>query len=151
MVKKLIYILIVLLAFVAGAVVGVSLNPDNLNRIPTVEAAKADTNTAKDNLSNEKAQPVAGDKIQTTLVGKWQFSYGTNQRVLEFLADGSGKDHSIVGTNDSVSAYNWEVIDSTHVKFDYSNSLEIVTMNLTQDSLTLTFADGKATVYKRVG
>lgn|GEM_PF-2131322 len=150
MVKKLIYVLVVLLAFVAGAVIGVSLNPNQLDKIPTANASKVEANTSNDAAANEKAQPVVSDQVQATLAGTWQYSDGTNKRVMEFLADGSGKDHAIVGTNDSVTAFNWEVIDSTHIKFDYSNSLEIVNMNLSQNILTLTFADGKASTYQRV-
>lgn len=149
MVKKLIYILVVLFAFVAGAVVGVSLNPANLNRIPTVEAVKADTPAAKVTTPTEKAQPVASDNIKSTLVGKWQSADGTKKSVLEFLADGSGKDHLIVGSADSVRTFNWGIIDSTHVSFDYSNSLEIVTMALSQTTLSLTYADGQVNEYQK--
>lgn len=148
MVKKLIYVLIVLLAFVAGAVIGVSLNPNQLDKIPTVKATKAEANTAPETVAKETA--VAGDKVQATLVGKWQYSAGTNQTVMEFLADGSGKIHAIADTNDTITPFNWEVIDSTHIKLDSSNSLEIATMNLTQNTLSLAFADNAAQVYKRV-
>ncbi|NLW90067.1 MAG: hypothetical protein GXY34_00485 [Syntrophomonadaceae bacterium] len=149
MMKKLIYLLIVLLAFVAGAVVGVSLNPDNLNRIPTVEAVKADAGTVKDNTAVKAPQPVASDKVQSTLVGKWVFSDGTNQRVMEFFNDNSGKDHPVIGADDTVKAFTWQVIDATHISFDYSNSLEIVPISLTQDTLTLTFANAAPTTYQR--
>lgn len=148
MVKKLIYVLIVLLAFVAGAVIGVSLNPNQLDKIPTVKATKAEANT--DPVATAKETAVASDKVQTTLVGKWQYSAGTNQTVMEFLADGSGKNHAITGTNDTITPFNWEVIDSTHIKLDSSNSLEIATMNLTQNTLSLAFADNAAQIYKRV-
>lgn len=151
MVKKLIYILIVLLAFVAGAVVGVSLNPANLNRIPTVEAVKAEAPAAKDTAVKETTTPAAvtSDNTKSTLVGKWQSADGTKKSVLEFFADGSGKDHLIVGSADSVRTFNWGIIDSTHVSFDYSNSLEIVTMALSQSSLSLTYADGQVNEYQK--
>jgi len=148
LVKKLIYVLIVLLAFVAGAVVGVSLNPNQLDKIPTANAAKAEADAAPDTTANEKA--VASDKVQETLVGKWQYAAGNNQNMMEFLADASGKNHSIVGTNDTITTFNWEVLDSSHIKLDYSNSLEIATMKLTQNTLTLSFADNPAQTYKRV-
>lgn len=148
MVKKLIYVLIVLLAFVAGAVIGVSLNPHQLDKIPTVKATKAEALTATDTAVKESA--VAGDKVPATLVGKWQYSAGTNQNLMEFLADGSGKNHAIAGTNDTITPFNWEVIDAAHIKLDYSNSLEIATMHLTQNTLSLAFADNAAQAYKRV-